>query len=71
MMFLVSFFKIDLPSRFSYFDCVDVCKFLPEWMEVHLEGTLASPGKDGKVCYVTVFEPTELNITLFQQSKRY
>ena len=36
-----------------------------------LEGTFLSPSNPrGQVCYLTVFDPTELDITLFQESNR-
>jgi len=53
-----------------YFDCVDVCKYQPDWAEVTLEGVFGSPGQPGQVCHLTVFAPTELNISLFQKSNR-
>jgi len=55
----------------SYFDCIDVCKYKPEWSEVTLEGQFASPPMHtGEVCHMSVLDPTELDITLFQQSNR-
>ena len=58
-------------SDFSYFDSVDVCKYLPEWTEVAVDGTFTSPGdKFNYAWHVTIFAPTELNITLFQESNR-
>lgn len=36
-----------------------------------LEGTFASPTNHGQVCHITVFAPTEIDITLFQESNRY
>lgn len=49
-----------------------MCKYQPEWTEVALSGTFASPLTNaGLVCHLTVFAPTELDITLFQESNRY
>lgn len=63
-------FWISLEDMIKYFDCVDVCKYQREWTEVMLEGTFASPTNHGQVCHITVFAPTEIDITLFQESNR-
>ncbi|XP_066912144.1 calpain-15-like [Clytia hemisphaerica] len=64
-------FWISLPDMINYFDSIDVCKYKPEWTEVTLEGQFASPLlHDGQICVMTVLDPTELDITLFQESNR-
>ncbi|XP_047126988.1 calpain-15 isoform X1 [Hydra vulgaris] len=64
-------FWISLEDMIKYFDSVDVCKYRPDWTEVSIEGRFPSPNNNfGQACHVTVFNPTEIDITLFQESNR-
>ena len=64
----------DLPRRASgsYFDCIDICKVRRDWHEVRLTGVLpplSSPQHLGAYL-LTVSEPAEVELTLFQQGQR-
>ena len=55
-----------------YFDCIDICKYRPDWMEIRTSGELvANSLKDVSTTEIQVFETTEVEFGLFQQRARY
>lgn len=56
-----------------YFDCIDVCKVRQGWSEVRLPGLLPPCAFSDHVLavLVTVVEPTELDLSLFQEGSRH
>ncbi|KAF0313377.1 Calpain-D [Amphibalanus amphitrite] len=65
-------FWISYDDLLTYFDCIDICKVRRDWHEVRLTGLLpplSSPRHLGAYL-LTVTEPTELELTLFQQGQR-
>lgn len=55
-----------------YFDCIDVCKVRQGWSEVRLPGLLPPCAAADHVLavLVTVVEPTEIDLSLFQEGSR-
>lgn len=56
-----------------FFDCIDVCKVRSGWSEVRLPGLLPPCAFSDHVLavLVTVVEPTELDLSLFQEGSRH
>lgn len=56
-----------------FFDCIDVCKVRLGWSEVRLPGLLPPCAFSDHVLavLVTVVEPTELDLSLFQEGSRH
>lgn len=65
-------FWISFPDVTTYFDSIDVCKVRSDWTEIRVEGVLPSfADKDSLAMIVlTVCEPTELDLSLFQETNR-
>ncbi|KAL7636707.1 UNVERIFIED_CONTAM: hypothetical protein RMT77_012459 [Armadillidium vulgare] len=65
-------FWISFQDVMKYFDCIDICKVHSNWCEVRVTGSLP-PLCDTKALtpsLITVFEPTELEFSLFQDGHR-
>lgn len=56
----------------KYFDCVDVCRVRPTWIEVRVEGVLPSFAATEKIPVrrIKVESTTEIEFTLFQEGQR-
>lgn len=57
----------------EYFDCIDICKVRPDWNEIRLEGTFPTKSCDSDnlpYIIITVNETTEIDLSLFQSSRR-
>ena len=66
-------FWISFSSMLRYFDSVDVCKVSREWCEIRVEGVLpphCEPGGRTQLIQLTLEQPAELQLSLFQQSHR-
>jgi calpain-15 len=65
-------FWISFEDVMKYFDKVDICKVRSGWSEIRLPGTLPpfASSKHLSCVLLTVLEPTEVDLTLFQQSDR-
>ncbi|XP_044748466.1 calpain-D [Coccinella septempunctata] len=65
-------FWISFEDMLKYFDSIDICKIRPTWKETRLNGVLP-PIADQEYLsciYVTISEPTEVDLTLFQEGQR-
>lgn len=64
---------ISFQDTLVYFDCIDVCKVRQGWSEVRLPGLLPPCASADHVLavLVTVIEPTELDLSLFQEGSRH
>lgn len=65
-------FWMSFSDMLKYFDSIDVCKVRPDWNEIRLEGVFP-PYADKEhfaLVTVTVTEPTEVELTLFQENHR-
>ncbi|XP_035665817.1 calpain-15-like, partial [Branchiostoma floridae] len=64
-------FWMCLADVMKYFDCIDICKVRPNWSEVRVSGVIPNfAGGPIKIALVTVFQPTEVEICLHQESLR-
>lgn len=57
----------------QYFDCIDICKIRPNWNEIRLEGTFPTKSCDSEnlpYIIITLNETTEIDLSLFQSSRR-
>lgn len=57
----------------KYFDGIDICKVRQDWFEIRLEGLFPSKSTDIDnipFVIVTINETTEIDLTLFQSSRR-
>lgn len=64
--------QIFLSRSLRYFDAIDICKVRPDWMESRIEGVLPSHSSTSwQVTHIEVFQPTEVELGLYQQSVRY
>lgn len=65
-------FWISFTDVLRYFDTVDVCKVRNGWNEIRLEGTLPPLASQQHLTCIrlSVLEPTEVDITLFQDTQR-
>lgn len=66
-------FWISFQDTLIFFDCIDVCKVRLGWSEVRLPGLLPPCAFSDHVLavLVTVVEPTELDLSLFQEGSRH
>lgn len=58
----------------KYFDSIDVCKIRYGWNEIRLEGVFPTKSSDSEnipFIILTINETTELDLSLFQSSRRY
>lgn len=56
---------------YRYFNRVDICKVRPDWHEARVNGKLPSNCRDAlKAVKVTVAYTTEVDIGVFQESRR-
>ena len=67
------FFCLSTQDTLIFFDCIDVCKVRSGWSEVRLPGLLPPCAFSDHVLavLVTVVEPTELDLSLFQEGSRH
>ena len=65
-------FWIAFEDMLKYFDCIDICKVRRGWNEVRVTGVLPplSSKKHLGCTLITVFEPTEVEFSLFQEGQR-
>ncbi|XP_044254204.1 calpain-D-like isoform X1 [Tribolium madens] len=65
-------FWISFGDVLKYFDCIDICKARNGWNEVRLSGVLPplSSQKHLSCILLTILEPTEVDLTLFQEGQR-
>ena len=65
-------FWIAFEDMLKYFDCIDICKVRRGWNEVRVAGVLPplSSKKHLGCTLITVFEPTEVEFSLFQEGQR-
>jgi len=65
-------FWISFQDTLCYFDCIDICKVRQGWSEVRLPGLLPPCAFSDHVLavLVTVVEPTEIDLSLFQEGSR-
>lgn len=66
-------FWISFDDALKYFDCIDICKVRDSgWNEVRLRGILPpfSCNEVMSCVLLTVWEPTEVDFTLFQEGQR-
>ncbi|CAK8686231.1 unnamed protein product [Clavelina lepadiformis] len=65
-------FWMTLEDVMKYFDCVDICKIYGnDWIEVRVKGEFPnSAAQPLRGFFLTVFERTELELSLFQQVSR-
>ncbi|XP_066286775.1 calpain-15-like [Branchiostoma lanceolatum] len=64
-------FWMCLADVMKYFDCIDICKVRPNWSEVRVSGMIPNfAGGPIKIALVTVFQATEVEICLHQESLR-
>ena len=65
-------FWIAFEDMLKYFDCIDICKVRRGWNEVRVTGILPplSSKKHLGCTLITVFEPTEVEFSLFQEGQR-
>lgn len=65
-------FWISFSDMIKYFDSVDICKVHSDWTEIRVEGVLPPYGDKDHLAFilVTVCEPTEVELTLFQEINR-
>ncbi|XP_037071120.1 calpain-D-like [Pollicipes pollicipes] len=65
-------FWISYDDLLRYFDCIDICKVRHDWHEVRLTGWLPplSSARHLSAYLLTVPEPAEVELTLFQQGQR-
>ena len=66
-------FWISFDDLLKFFDCIDICKIRIGWNEIRLTGTLPPISLSNKASCIrlTVLEPTEVDLTVFQEGKRY
>lgn len=66
----LSFLVMDDNCR--YFNCIEVCRVRECWNEVRLTGTLPSLShtEDSSYILLNIFEPTEVELSLFQEGER-
>lgn len=65
-------FWISFNDMLKYFDSIDVCKVREDWNEIRIEGVLP-PFADKEtmdLIILTIFEATEIEFNLFQESQR-
>ncbi|XP_017489469.1 PREDICTED: calpain-D-like [Rhagoletis zephyria] len=66
-------FWIAFPDVLRYFDSIDICKIRADWHELRLQGVLPPNAFDIDnipVAQLTVLEPTEVELALFQEGHR-
>lgn len=65
-------FWMSFSDMIKYFDSVDICKVHSDWTEIRIEGVLPPYGDKDHLAFilVTVCEPTEIELTLFQETNR-
>ncbi|XP_028035624.1 calpain-D isoform X2 [Bombyx mandarina] len=65
-------FWISFDDVLKYFDCIDICKVRSGWHEVRLAGILPpmSSTRHLTCLLLTADQPTELDLTLFQEGQR-
>ncbi|XP_025832621.1 calpain-D-like [Agrilus planipennis] len=65
-------FWISFADVLKYFDCIDICKARNCWNEVRLNGILPPFASQQHLSCIllTVVEPTEVDLTLFQEGQR-
>ena len=55
-----------------HFDSIDICKYRSDWMEYRCSGVLPQNAvKPLKLTEIEIFETTEVEVGLFQESLRY
>lgn len=66
-------FWISYNDLLKYFDSIDICKIRNDWNEIRLQGVLPPNAFDIDnipVVLLTVMEPTEIELNLFQEGHR-
>ena len=66
-------FIVVVQDTLLFFDCIDICKVRQGWSEVRLPGLLPPCAVSDNILAVllTVVEPTELDLSLFQEGSRH
>lgn len=65
-------FWMSFSDVLKYYDSIDICKVRSDWNEIRLEGVLPPycDRENNALIALTILEPTEVELTLFQENHR-